>query len=1255
MEPLPPSVWVSDPKYGFLPGVILNHAEIFKTPDGEDKTQEDLEHLLSPDDSSAFDLNLEVGILKASAVKAASQTARSAGLGGGGKSSMRPPTARMSLGSAVLNNSSGSLKNSLLTAQQKLPTSTSMRGPASRMSLGGHQSSGLNSIPKTAGCITVGGCIFQRTDFAETRNLNARTEMHLLRSRCGDPKDAEKTFHDCASLYFLHDAGILENVRLRFNQDQIYTYTSSVLLAVNPYKQIDSLYTEEVKKSYYKLPSLHSQPPHPYAIGDLAYRKMLNEKADQAILISGESGAGKTQSAKIVMGFLVEHSRCNDEFGTTDPSLSLDNLIMKCATPILESLGNATTIRNNNSSRFGKFNSLVFNARGDLVGGEIRTYLLESSRVAIFSARERTYHIFYEMLFGYGSDMKAKLGLVKDRKYAIMYGHPNSETYNSSPKRPVAEEIENFESFKHGLRVMRMCDEDIEGVFQVLAGLVHLFELEFEEVEGSFGQGVKVIECEHIEWAAKLLGMQDHALTESLCKKTVIRKKKDGRESIFKTDRSKPQAEQAKQALVKMLYKRLFDEIVGKINQSLLVAGQSHGDMAGTSFGPLAAPTASFAVKPSSAAFSSRRQIGILDIYGFEQLKTNSFEQLCINLANERLQDFFREKVIVAEQEMYLREGLPLININISSAEPLLDSIAETLRILDKQGEIAQKGVRTTDQKFTEEVHKNCGKFMQKIKRGRKFAAVSANLDAALSFTVQHYAGEVSYSTCGWLEKNNSTLSIESEMIIFDSSSKLVRSLSQNALGSQRNSCEEEEDSFLGKGDVSNASVAKKYLEDLERLIVTLSACSLHYIRTFKPNLQQKPAIFEGGIVLDQMLQSGSVDLVKIMHEGYPNRLDFHYLQQRYQSQLEEFKDEQPRMFLEALMIAFDVPEDQYCMGMSKLFLKSGCLAVLDKLTEADPITGESKGIPPEVKKKLARYLLRKKCRRCLHVVRVCNWLPRFLRKAKLEGNQLKLLQCTLTYLRAHRWAERIRDKFRRQRVDDCVMKLQKVTKLARSVKIWLDKARHVVEIRRRKAKAEENLKLCFDLYPRIAKALKTWIGSRREGIRHKVEEAERAKTKRKILDKNLNIFCGIAKFIVARGISGCGKTGKCDSKIFTLKDHGLLQKRRKESQSILQAARSRLRLRALTATFWRRVLLNIHLRRFLKSKKNEKANSSEAKKCLLDKNSKLLWHSIRAFVLWRRSLMKIRANKKKNLDTKMQNHKFLKHLCRMTVENVDC
>eukprot|EP00392_Amoebophrya_sp_AT5.2_P006175 g6185.t1 len=370
---------------------------------------------------------------------------------------------------------------------------------------------------------------------------------------------------------------------------------------------------------------------------------------------------------------------------------------------------------------------------------------------------------------------------------------------------------------------------------------------------------------------------------------------------------------------------------------------------------------------------------------------------------------------------------------------------------------------------------------MRQLKRGgggrlrRRASDQTRELDAALAFTVTHYAGEVNYSTEGWLEKNNALLSVEAEALIEASTHNVVKTLTQAA-----HSKDADEDTGEGGGTTSvtsvTTSVSKKYLRDLDKLLATLEECALHYIRTFKPNLEQKPGKWGGAVILDQMLQSGGMDLVKIMHSGYPNRMEFKYLLQRYQSALPDFKDEDPRTFLQALMLAFELPKSDYALGTSKLFLKSGCLAVVDKLT-----AGNDGKIPPEVTKKLRLLIVRKKKRRVLHVIQLCLWLPRFQRQIRNKKNAKLLLAAVRNYARVHRWGQRAAKRLRGKRQDALSTRVNLAWRAVRGFVFLLKRARRQISLRK-------NMFVAFVAYIRVARILKKHVRQNRARVQAKIQ-----------------------------------------------------------------------------------------------------------------------------------------------------------------------
>jgi len=791
-----------------------------------------------------------------------------------------------------------------------------------------------------------GGIVDVRLEDTGSSNVSQVRSVPLGEIRHRFARSGSSTSADNTSLIHMNDATILENLQLRHSQDEIYTYTASVLLAMNPYKSIDGLYGDS-QCELYRGKHIGALPPHPYAIADTAYRALVREQRNQGLLISGESGAGKTETAKIVMQFLAYTSGAACDLAT-----QIQGRVLR-AQPILESFGNAVTLRNSNSSRFGKYNRMFFNGSGTLVDAGITTYLLESSRVVFHGERERTYHVFYEMLSGLSQGELEEFHLERNGKYRLMYAF--------EPVDGLAErDSNNFRRLKDALKTVGLSEVRVHEIFKVLAGLVHLADIPRDADQPPKGKSdddasnVDVV-TSSVEHAAALLGMDPEELIDNLSfKKIQIR----GRSSFHKAPRSATQFRQALHSLIKALYKRLFERTVQAINNSFLELRP--GKDSGT---------------PSlSTCESEWSHIGILDIYGFERLQKNSFEQLCINLANERLQQYFVENVLVAEQNLYAREGLPWTGLNLPDSQPVVDCISHVFRSLDDFSSRLAKGFdNVVDEKFCEKTLEEAFKDPQrkdilgrlKMQGGRRNSAAPALNDG---FTIKHYAGIVEYTTKGWLDKNNDRLLMECEELICTSTCPLVQSLA-------------EED----QAKTPFRSISKKYVSDLEALLQTLSTCNLHYIRCFKPNDQQKPHIFKQQLVLDQIVQCGTIELVKIMHDGYPNRCPFDEITSRFRELLpENFRRYGMRTFIEALMLAYEVPREEWALGMSRLFLKAGQLRMLESM--------RSEGTMPKAEKlaKIVTGIIRRRWISAIHAVRLCQWLPKLLEQIRLRKLQAR-------------------------------------------------------------------------------------------------------------------------------------------------------------------------------------------------------------------------------------------------------------------------
>lgn len=868
-----------------------------------------------------------------------------------------------------------------------------------------------------------------------------------------DRQDDMTTCADNTELRDLNADSLVENLRRRYTQDEIYTYTASVLLAVNPNRSIDGLYGEEKRRAY-RGKQIGALPPHPYAIADAMYRALTHPREgqplNQAVLISGESGAGKTETAKIVMQYLAHESGAS-----SDMAASLQDRVLR-AQPILESFGNAVTLRNQNSSRFGKFNRMFFDRRGQLTGSSITTYLLESSRVVVHGQQERTYHIFYEMLAGAASSSLEQWGLSRSGRYSLMH-------VEDSEPHLEERDAEHFARLNKALQTVGLPSEEIDACMETVAGLIHLGDMLISRPEGSDDREEEPTDVlrESAAYAARLLGMDGNDNGDALI--NAVRYKTHscrGRESYGRVPRSAAQSRQVLQGFIKALYKRLFDHIVQKINTSFSTAGSG------------------------SAEAEDRREIDILDIYGFERLQQNSFEQLCINLANERLQQLFVENMLVAEQKLFEREGLSWNQLVVPDSMPVVNSVGKVFKILDDYSSRSQSGLDSnsgSDEKFCERVIEDVpkedpqGKVLERVRQPRRTRACDAPALNA-GFAIYHYAGPVDYSTKGWVDKNNDRLLSECEDLIRDSTQSLVKSLVD----------EDRSTSFR--------SVSKRYTSDLQKLIQQLGSdeLKLHYIRCFKPNSQQAAGSFDPHLVREQIVQCGTEELVKIMHDGFPNRCGHEGLMQRFKAMLPpEFEKYKPRTFMEALMRAHDVPREKWAVGLTKLFLKAGQLQALDKLQD------EGEKPDPEKLKEIIQDIIRRKWRRAVQALSFGIWLPKYVAARQEERRQhqaqvrLRLKRAFVT-VRCCCSLVRHMHMRRRERLEKF---LYRTTRLFLLRKQLVQRARASLEVRRaeeERLRKEEEAKKAAEEARRLAEE-----AAAAEALRL-AEEAAAAEAKRK-------------------------------------------------------------------------------------------------------------------------------------------------------------
>jgi len=714
---------------------------------------------------------------------------------------------------------------------------------------------------------------------------------------------------DLITLTHLHEPAVLHCLRKRFDQDKIYTNTGPILIALNPFKSCKSLYSDTIMKRYWERGEAQmlmggsgegnsggggsrddfNLAPHVYDLADGTYRSMMlkidlaraGEKCDQSILVSGESGAGKTVTTKFIMQYLATLSerraeaKAIDELGgkplsstpkkrtkkresvdlglrgsfqkEEDPAdTSIEQQVLQ-SNPILESFGNARTIRNDNSSRFGKFIEIRFDPTGTLVGASVETYLLEKVRLISQAEGERNYHVFYEMLGGMTEDELDQF-LLADYTAEDFKITSCSGTYD---RRDGVQDTDTYEDLVDALEVMGFTKEQQDDVFSIASAVLHLSNLGINPIKG--GEECEIdAENEHLEPILKLLGVTKENLNQALCYFKI-----EARGQSYTRAVQKDKAEKGLEALMKATYSAIFDYIVKRVNASITV--KKKGSKSETGSG-----------RRSKGGNSGSAFIGVLDIFGFESFKVNSFEQLCINYCNEALQQQFNLFVLKNEQDEYEQEGIKWSFISFPDNQDALDLIWKKgygiLNILDDQC----RAPGTTDKTFANDLY-------QKLTGKPRFEANFRQVGAR-QFGVFHYAGLVEYETDGFVEKNRDELPKEASDLLLSSSSAFVKELASII---KSTSAQDKPSSGRAK---KNATVGGHFAKQLQELRAKIDLTSPHYVRCLKPNAQLIPDNFDPQMIVEQLRCAGVVEAVRVSRVGYPQRYSHSQFISRYRT-----------------------------------------------------------------------------------------------------------------------------------------------------------------------------------------------------------------------------------------------------------------------------------------------------------------------------------------------------------------------------------
>lgn len=625
---------------------------------------------------------------------------------------------------------------------------------------------------------------------------------------------------DMVLLRDITDKGIMENLKTRLQAENIYTYIGHVLVACNPYKWL-KIYEESVMKSYI-MQSRIDMAPHVFATAEAAYRSMITEEDNQCIIISGESGAGKTEASKQIQSYIAKVS------GGTEGVDRIKKVFLE-SNPVLEAFGNAKTLRNNNSSRFGKYFILNFNHFGCPLGGVISNYLLEKSRIVRPGKMERNFHIFYQLINSQHIDKFGLNGGVDGFNYLAVSECSTVDGMNDQ---------EEFEITLAAMKNVGMNKSQIQAILTLLAAILHLGNLKFKSKQIDGTEGCELLpNCRlSLDKISELIRIDKDLILQAITTRELQTMAPGGKIDTYMVPQNPIQANARRDAISKSLYERMFDMIVKRINVAL------HPDA------------------PDSQ--SNMLSIGVLDIYGFEIFDNNSFEQLCINYVNEKLQQIFIDLTLKAEQEEYEREGIqwtPIPFFNNRIVCELLDGAKPSgiFRILDDTCKTMHgtKDALDIDKKFIE----NCAQVHS------RHAHFSQNTRA---FTVKHYAGDVSYVAGKFGESNRDALNKDLVCVLKTSKDKLVQHLYP------------EEIDMNDKRAPPTAGF--KIRNQCNDLVSALMQCSPHYVRCVKSNEQKRPLHIDENRVKHQVKYLGLAENIKVRRAGFAYRADFHRFLERF-------------------------------------------------------------------------------------------------------------------------------------------------------------------------------------------------------------------------------------------------------------------------------------------------------------------------------------------------------------------------------------
>ncbi|XP_014602848.1 PREDICTED: unconventional myosin-Va isoform X1 [Polistes canadensis] len=713
-------------------------------------------------------------------------------------------------------------------------------------------------------------------DSNQTKTLEIKCDDDLPPLRNPDILMGE---NNLTSLSFLHEPAVLYNLQIRFQRHCIYTYCGIVLVAFNPYNELP-IYGNDTIWAY-RGQAMGDLEPHIFAVAEEAYTKLEREGHDQSIIVSGESGAGKTVSAKYTMRYFAT-------VGGSTTETQIEKKVL-ASSPIMEAIGNAKTTRNDNSSRFGKFIEIQFNKTYNITGASMRTYLLEKSRVVFQANEERNYHIFYQMCSAAKRLPHLHLGNSMGFHYLNQGNNPKIEGVN---------DLTCFDDTISALTMLGFTSKQQDDMLRILAAILHLGNVNINSYDGQSDNRDDDTEASFISpndknllIISELLGTDVNAMRKWLCHRKIVSMRE-----VFLKPMNAEQAIGARDALAKHIYAELFNWIVNGINNSL------------------------------QSQTKAQCFIGVLDIYGFETFEVNSFEQFCINYANEKLQQQFNQHVFKLEQEEYLKEEIEWTFIDFYDNQPCIDLIETRLGILDLLDEECRMP-KGTDSSWADKLYAKCNK-------SKHFEKPRFGTSA---FLIHHFAGLVQYETLGFLEKNRDTVIEEQVDVLRAGDNKLLKKLF----------CDEDPKLVVPNTRVkvsaqkpvitpkqNKKTVGSQFRDSLNMLMSTLNATTPHYVRCIKPNDTKESFEYNPIRAVQQLRACGVLETIRISAAGFPSQRTYSEFFQRYRCLcvFKEIKRDDLKETCRRILSRYIKDEDKFKFGKTKVLFRAGQVAYLEKL-----------------------------------------------------------------------------------------------------------------------------------------------------------------------------------------------------------------------------------------------------------------------------------------------------------------------------------